>query len=145
MRWAGTPHDNCALYFCFILGRTRSTTATRQWRSRWRMKELPMLVSLLGLFNWNCAGSCTVCVASLVLQGSFHPTQPHSHTQKRKHGRSLTVMYWTTIFNVMLKTQLSRANDSELSRTGSLIIAGTFHSPNYNYYYNEFLQQIESN
>ena len=34
-------------------------------------------------------------------------TQPHPHARKRKHGRSLTVMPWTTTdeFNVVPKTQ----------------------------------------
>ena len=39
--------------------------------------------------------------------GGFHLTQPHPHARKRKHGRSLTVMPWTTTdeFNVIPKTQ----------------------------------------
>ena len=39
--------------------------------------------------------------------GAFHLTQPHPHARKRKHGRSLTVMPWTTTdeFNVVPKTQ----------------------------------------
>ena len=41
------------------------------------------------------------------LQGAFHLTQPHPHAGKRKHGRSLTVMPWTTTdeFNIVPKTQ----------------------------------------
>ena len=41
------------------------------------------------------------------LQGAFHLTQPHPHARKRKHGRSLTVMPWTTTdeFKVIPRTQ----------------------------------------
>ena len=41
------------------------------------------------------------------LAGAFHLTQPHPHAGKRKHGRSSTVMPWTTTdeFNVIPKTQ----------------------------------------
>ena len=41
------------------------------------------------------------------LQGAFHLTQPHPHAGKRKHGRSSTVMPWTTTdeFSVVPKTQ----------------------------------------
>ena len=37
------------------------------------------------------------------LQGAFHLTQASPHAQERKHGRSLTIIPWTTTdeFNVL--------------------------------------------
>ena len=34
---------------------------------------------------------------NLHLLGAFHLTQPHSNARKHKHGRSLSVMPWTTM------------------------------------------------